>query len=107
MKRASFSTAAAAMLSAIGSFGLRRGGIHRFSSDNRMGRSMIGAKTPSRSRSKYVPHMGTKERERAKRCYMERTHGIYGPLRSAPVMLQMSKREYQMRLDAELTARAG
>jgi hypothetical protein len=58
-------------------------------------------------RSKYMPHQGEKERERAARCYMQRGHGYYGPLRSAPCMMQMSEREYERRVDAELIARAG
>lgn len=58
-----------------------------------------GAKVTVRpSRSKYMPHIGAKEQERAKRCWMQRFHGeqdLYSPnLRSAPVMHQMSKREY-------------
>lgn len=52
-------------------------------------------------RGKYMPHQGAKERERAKRCYMDRFHGTqsrsvspYYNRRSAPCMMQMSKREY-------------
>lgn len=50
-----------------------------------------------------MPHTGKKEQERAKRCYMEHhfppvmaegePYYTY-PLRSAPVMLQMSKKQY-------------
>jgi hypothetical protein len=81
-------------------------GVHRFTAGSKRGRQITGAKR-SRSRSKYMPHQGAKERKRAARCYMQRGHGYYGPLRSATVMMQMSKREYELRLDAELTARAG
>jgi hypothetical protein len=49
-------------------------------------------------RSKYMPHTGTKEQEREKRSWMQSFHGdqdSYSPnLRSAPVMHQMSKRQY-------------
>ena len=61
-------------------------------------------------RSKYMPHAGKKELERAKRCYME-TH--FKPVeapdkhgfqtchpRSAPVMQQMSKTDYEAYLEA-------
>lgn len=44
--------------------------------------------------SKYMPHSGVKERERAKRCYMVSAF-VGGPERSAPVMMQMSKRQYE------------
>lgn len=43
-------------------------------------------------RSKYMPHQGAKERERAARSYMVSAF-IGGPPRSAPVMMQMSKRD--------------
>lgn len=43
--------------------------------------------------SKYMPHTGAKEQERAKRCRMERHHGL-GAVRSAPTIRQMSKRQY-------------
>lgn len=44
-------------------------------------------------KSKYVPHIGAKERERAKlRCYMLYSHGSSpGEMRSAPCMMQTSK----------------
>jgi hypothetical protein len=48
--------------------------------------------------SRYMPHQGTKERERAARSYMQPFHGRmsdYSPnLRSASVVHQMSKRDY-------------
>jgi hypothetical protein len=44
------------------------------------------------ARSKYNPHIGAKERERAKRCYMSPTFDyISGNPRSAPVMHQIGK----------------
>jgi hypothetical protein len=55
----------------------------------------------SRSVSKYMPHQGAKERERAKRCWMDKYHGTqssaiqpYRNRRSSACMMQMSKREY-------------
>ncbi|MFL9943686.1 hypothetical protein [Paraburkholderia graminis] len=42
------------------------------------------------ARSKYMPHIGAKEQERAKRCYMVSAF-IGGPERSAPVMHQTGK----------------
>jgi hypothetical protein len=43
--------------------------------------------------SKYMPHAGKKEQERAKRCYMSLYHaGGAGELRSAPTLCQVSKR---------------
>lgn len=49
--------------------------------------------------SKYMPHQGAKERDRAARCYMQPFHGRmsdYSPnLRSASVMRQMSKSQYE------------
>jgi hypothetical protein len=54
-------------------------------------------------RSKYMPHQGTKERERAARCYMQPFHGRmsdYSPnLRSASVVHQVSMREFEARED--------
>lgn len=42
--------------------------------------------------SKYAPHIGAKEQERARRCYMERNHGwLSRNARSAPVMIQSAK----------------
>lgn len=46
---------------------------------------------PVESRSKYTPHIGAKEQERAKRCYMSPTFNCEGHLRAAPVMHQLSK----------------
>jgi hypothetical protein len=52
------------------------------------------------SRSKYTPHIGAKEQERAKRCYMDWTHGNDGALRSAPIVGQMSKATHEAYLEA-------
>lgn len=41
--------------------------------------------------SKYMPHIGAKEQERAKRCYMSPTFNCGGHLRAAPVMHQIAK----------------
>lgn len=46
---------------------------------------------PVEYRSKYTPHIGAKERERAKRCYMSPTFNCDGHIRAAPVMHQISK----------------
>lgn len=51
------------------------------------------------SRSKYTPHIGAKEQERAKRCYMVSAF-IGGPPRSAPVMHQFSKTTQDAHLEA-------
>jgi hypothetical protein len=55
---------------------------------------------PKASRSKYTPHIGAKEQERAKRCYMDWTHGNDGALRSAPIVGQMSKATHEAYLEA-------
>lgn len=47
------------------------------------------AKQPA-GRSRYMPHIGAKEQERAKRCYME--NGI---------LQQMSVRQFEVMQDAE------
>lgn len=47
-------------------------------------------KRPIAGRGKYMPHIGAKEQERAKRCYMVQTFG-HGRLRSAPTMCQSAK----------------
>jgi hypothetical protein len=41
--------------------------------------------------SKYMPHIGAKEQEREKRCYMSPTFNCDGHLRAAPVMHQIGK----------------
>lgn len=62
------------------------------------------------SRSKYTPHIGAKEQERAKRCYMQ-THfpAHFAPgesgfknqaALSAPVLCQMSKANHEAYLEA-------
>lgn len=51
-----------------------------------------GAKwTGGSARSKYTAHIGAKEQERAKRCYMSPTFNCSGNLRAAPVMHQIAK----------------
>jgi hypothetical protein len=62
------------------------------------------------TRSKYAPHIGAKEQERAKRCDMETHFPPFGEVvrpgfrtqfpRSAPVMRQMSKTDYEAYLEA-------
>jgi hypothetical protein len=42
-------------------------------------------------RSIYMPHIGAKEQERAKRCYMSPTFNCEDHLRSAPVMHQLAR----------------
>jgi hypothetical protein len=60
--------------------------------------SLFGAKHKQPAgRSRYMPHYGAKEQERARRCYMHYTFStadsFHHPLRlrSAPVMHQRSK----------------
>ena len=55
-----------------------------------------------------LPHIGKKEQERAKRCWMQPNYGwhLNGDQevvvkRSPPCMNQISKRQYQARLDCE------
>lgn len=50
--------------------------------------------------SKYMPHIGAKEQERAKRCYMDAYHGNVGEPRSAPVLCQKSKVMHEAYLEA-------
>jgi hypothetical protein len=55
-------------------------------------------------RSKYMPHIGAKEQERAKRCYMVDLYPSLGQIdadgyyvsmrRCSPTMCQMSKRDF-------------
>lgn len=52
-------------------------------------------------RSKYMPHQGAKEQERAARSYMQHYYPIRGPiqtdplrLRSAPIVNVISKRDF-------------
>lgn len=66
--------------------------IRRVPSESKRGRQMI-SKT-IHSRSKYMRHQGKKERERAARCYMSSTFNAAGEPRCAPVMHQISKREF-------------
>jgi hypothetical protein len=57
---------------------------------------MRGVKLPKHARSKYMPHIGKKEQERAKRCYMSKYHsGGCGYLRSAPTLCQDSRRTFE------------
>jgi hypothetical protein len=64
--------------------------MHRVVAGSKRGRQMTGAKAPSRSRSKYKPHSGAKEIERAERCYMVDTFPNGSP-RCAPTMCQAAK----------------
>jgi hypothetical protein len=73
------------------------------------GRGSRGAKWLGGStRSKHMPHIGTKEQERAKRSYMQAFHGemhLYSEhLRSKPVVHQMSKRQYAAQLAPQKAA---
>lgn len=67
--------------------------MHRVVSTSKRGRQLTGAKRGRMGRSRYMPHQGAKERERAARSYMVSAF-IGGPPRSAPVMHQMSKRDF-------------
>jgi hypothetical protein len=62
--------------------------IHRVAAGTRRARQMVSATTPH-NRSKYMPHIGAKEQQRAKRFYMVDTHPS-GTKRSAPTMQQHS-----------------
>lgn len=100
MKRIAMA-AAAAMLNALGAHGLARGGIGRIPAETKLGRQMISK--GYRSRSKYMPHQGVKERERATRCHQSHWlneqvatfHPRDGHLRCSPTLCQMSKRAYE------------
>ncbi|MFP3428766.1 hypothetical protein SB781_03350 [Paraburkholderia sp. SIMBA_061] len=77
--------------------------VHRVASGTKRARQMVSAKT-AHNRSKYVPHIGAKEQERAKRCWMQPNFGwgmngdqAIKVTRSAPVMNQMSKRQHDVR----------
>jgi hypothetical protein len=60
------------------------------------GAKWVGGST----RSKYMPHIGAKEQERAKRCYMSPTFNCDGHLRAAPVMHQIGKPSKQVHVYA-------
>lgn len=67
-------------------------------------RRRVSAAPRVNGRSRYMPHQGAKERERAKRCWMNSgfnaPNGFCPPFpRSAPVMHQMSEREFERRED--------
>lgn len=99
MKRIAMA-AAAEMLNALGAHGLARSGIGRVAAETKLGRQMISK--GYRGRSKYKPHQGAKERERAKRCYpshwlnerVVKFHPRDGHLRYSLTLCQMSKRQY-------------
>lgn len=100
---ASTAAIAASLMNSLGSAATSAArGVHRVAAGTKRGRQMVSVKTPH-NRSKYMPHAGAKEQERAKRCYMGYfypgsavdEHGYeMRPRRSAPVMLQESKRSY-------------
>jgi hypothetical protein len=100
---ASTAATAASLMSSIGAAATSTArGVHRVAAGTKRGRQMVSVKTPH-NRSKYMPHIGAEEQERAKRCYMEHFYpgsavDEYGyelrPRRSSPVMLQESKRTY-------------
>lgn len=56
--------------------------FHRVTGDSKRGRQLVSKK--HRARSKYMPHVGAKEQERAKRCYMHNG-----------VLHQFSKRQHE------------
>lgn len=73
--------------------------IQRVASGSKRARQMV-SKT-LHSRSKYMPHQGEKERERAARSYMQHYFRINGPfqtdplrLRAAPIVQVTSKRAF-------------
>jgi hypothetical protein len=63
-------------------------GVHRVAAGTKRARRMVSVKTPH-NRSKYMPHIGAKEQQRAKRFHMVDTHPS-GTKRSAPTMQQHS-----------------
>lgn len=73
--------------------------VHRVASGTKRARQMVSAKT-AHNRSKYMPHYGAKEQNRAKRCFMsefmQSSRGPFhcGTRRCAPTMYQMSKRQH-------------
>ena len=64
--------------------------IHRVAAGSKRARQMVSTKTPH-NRSKYMPHIGAKEQERAKRCYMSSTFNCSGNPRATPVVHQFGK----------------
>ncbi|MFM0101983.1 hypothetical protein PQR01_00345 [Paraburkholderia rhynchosiae] len=75
--------------------------MHRVVSTSKRGRQLTGAKRGRIGRSRYMPHQGEKERERAARCYMERYFLTNSQiqtdllrLRAAPVVQIISKRDF-------------
>jgi hypothetical protein len=71
------------------------GGGRRIAGGTKRARQMVSVQTPH-NRRKYMPHIGKKEQERAKRCYMSKYHsGGCGYLRSAPTLCQDSKRTFE------------
>jgi hypothetical protein len=90
----------AALARGLGSVLTVPNAVHRVATGTKRARQMVSAKTPH-NRSKYMPHIGAKEQERAKRCYMEHhfpyrstAEGSFLHLRSAPIVQQMGKRQY-------------
>lgn len=83
---------AESLLSHLGGLGLTRRGTRRVTSDSKAGRQMV-SKQVARARSKHMPHIGAKEQERAKRCYMNANFSVHTP-RSAPTMETYSKRSF-------------
>lgn len=57
------------------------------------------ARKAMQQRFQRLPHLGEKEQDRALRCYMEPNFPNGNP-RSAPVMLQVSKKHYRALVEA-------
>lgn len=72
--------------------GAAQGGGRRIVAGTKRARQMMSTQTHG-VRSRYTPHIGAKEQERAKRCYMSIYHGGWdGALRSSPTLCQSARR---------------
>lgn len=92
--RAQMMMAAIAAAMSISNVGARQAALAQIGpyQSRGKGRGKSAKVTVRPSRSKYMPHIGAKEQERAKRCAMTRVHGNF-PFaeRSAPTMIQFAK----------------
>jgi hypothetical protein len=72
------------------------------------GRGKSAKWTGGSARSKYMPHIGKKEQERAKRCYMShylnesvaQFHPRDGHMRASPTLCQIGKATHEAYLEA-------
>jgi hypothetical protein len=101
MRRAIAALAGMLMMGSGTSIPSPHAGAHRVTADSKRGRKMISRTV--RSRSNRMPHIGAKEQERAKRCYMRYSN----PHAPTPTLCQMSKREYEIHFEELCEARYG